>query len=122
MACLAGLGLLTRVSTALGLYFATGLLILVLAWPATGAFRDQLSRFVRGLASSRTFAGLAILVGFAAVYGLVNYYRWGDPFAFSGDPSTYIHLMAVPERVARLKAYGVFNIERHGYGSYLFLS
>jgi hypothetical protein len=77
MASLAGLALLTRVSTALGLYFATGLLILVLAWPATGPLRDRLPRFVGGLVSTRTAAGLAVLLGFVTLCGIVNYQRWG---------------------------------------------
>ncbi len=42
MATLAGLGLLTRVSTGLGLYVAAGLLVLVLAWPVAGPLRKRL--------------------------------------------------------------------------------
>jgi len=114
MASLAGLGLLTRVSTALGLYVAVGLLVLVLAWPSAGPFRDRLPRFVHDLASKRTIVALTILTGFVTLSGIVNYGRWGDPLKFSGG--TYIHLVALPERIARLKAYGVFNIERLWYG------
>jgi hypothetical protein len=116
MASLAGLGLLTRVSTALGLYVAVGLLVLVLAWPSVGPFRDRLPRFVHDLASRRTIVALTILLVFMALSGIVNYGRWGNPVAFSGDSSTYIHLMATPERIVRLKAHGGFNIERLWYG------
>ncbi len=116
MAALAGLGLLTRVSIALGLYVAVGALVLVLAWPSVGPFRDWLPRFVHDLASKRTIVALTILLGFVTLSGIVNYGRWGNPLEFSGDPSAYIHLMALPERIARLKAHGVFNIERLWYG------
>jgi len=79
MAALAGLGLLTRVSIALGLYVATGLLILVLALPPIGPLRDRLPSFVRGFASKRTVVGFAILLGFATVFGIVNLSALGRP-------------------------------------------
>jgi hypothetical protein len=113
MASLAGLALLTRVSTALGLYFATGLLILVLGWPATGPLRNRLPRFVGGLVSARTATGLAILLGFVTLCGIVNYKRWGDPLKFTGIASAY---MGSPGRLARLEGYGTFNIQRPWYG------
>jgi len=116
MASLAGLCLLTRASTALGLYIATGLLIIVLAWPPAGPLRDRLPLFTRGLASKRTVVGLAILLGFVALAGIVNYQRWGNPLEFYYDPHTYIGYMNVPIRLQRLEAYGVFNIERLWYG------
>ncbi len=115
MAGLAGLELLTRVSTALGLYIATGLLVLLLAWPTTGPRRHRLPRFVRGLASKRTIVALAILLGFVTLCGIVNYKRWGDPLKFS-DPANYIYYIREPERLARLTVYGVFNIQRLWYG------
>jgi hypothetical protein len=116
MATLAGLGLLTRVSTALGLYVATGLLILVFAWPATGPLGSRLRRFARGLASRRTLAGLAILLGFVTLSGIVNYQRWGEPLAFTGDPRSHIVFIRHPYLLARLEAYGNFNIQRLWYG------
>jgi len=113
---LAGLGLLTRVSIALGLYVATGLLILVLALPPIGPLRDRLPSFVRGFASKRTVVGFAILLGFVALAGIVNYQRWGNPLEFYYDPRTYIGYMHRPDRLARLETYGVFNIGRLWYG------
>ena len=115
MATLAGLELLTRVSTALGLYFATGLLVLVLAWPPVGPLGSRLTRFVRAMASTRTLVGLAILLGFVTLSGIVNYQRWGDPLKFTGDPRSYIGFIAAPGRLARLEAYGAFNIGRLWY-------
>jgi hypothetical protein len=116
MASLAGLVLLTRVPTALGLYSGVGLLLLVLAWPVAGPLRDRLPRFVRGLVSTRTLVGLALLLGFVIGSGIVNYQRWGNPLAVSGDPHTYISFMAAPGRIARVEAYGLFNIARLWYG------
>jgi hypothetical protein len=114
MASLAGLGLLTRVSAGLGLYISTGLLILALAWPAAGPLRDRLPQFVRGLASKRTIVTLAILLGFAALSGVVNYQRWGDPLKFA-DFRKYIAYVALPEYLERQAAYGVFNVKRLWY-------
>jgi hypothetical protein len=116
MASLAGLCLLTRVSTALGLYFATGLLIVVLAWPSAGSLRDRLPRFLSGLASKRAVVGLGVLLGFVALSGIVNYHRWGNPLEFYYDPHTYIGYITVPIRLRRLETYGVFNIGRLWYG------
>ena len=122
MAGLAGLSLLTRVSTALGLYVASGLLIVVLAWPSAGTLQDRLPRFFRGLASRRTVVGLAILLSFVGLAGVVNYQRWGNPLEFYYDPRTYIGYMTAPWRLARLETYGVFNIGRFWYGTlYYFL-
>jgi hypothetical protein len=116
MAGLAGLALLTRASTALGLYLAAGLLVMVLAWPAAESRRSWLPRLVRGLVSTRTVVGLAILLGFVTVSSIVNYQRWGHPLQFFYDPHAYITYMTEPERLARLEAYGMFNIRRLWYG------
>jgi hypothetical protein len=116
MGGLAGLSLLTRVSTALGLYFASGLLIVVLAWPSVGSFRDRLPRFFRGLSSKQTVVGFSILLGFVALAGIVNYQRWGNPLEFYYDARTYIGYTTAPWRLARLETYGVFNIGRLWYG------
>ena len=122
VAGLAGLGLLTRASTALGLYVATGLLVLVLAWPPAGSLGDRLPRFVRALTNTRTVVGIAILLGFIMVSGIVNYQRWGDPLKFFYDPHTYITYKMMPERLARLEAHGVFNIDRLWYGMLYYFS
>jgi hypothetical protein len=116
MAALAGLELLTRVSTALGLYLATGLLILVLAWPAAGPLGSRLRWFAYGLASRRTLVGLAILFGFVTLSGIINYQRWGDPLTFAGDVGNYNTVIPRPDRLARQATYGIFNIQRIWYG------
>ena len=104
MASLAGLALLTRVSTALGLYVATGLLVLVLAWPAAGPLRPAAAVRPRlGEHAHRRRARHPS--GFVTLCGIVNYQRWGDPLKFL--PLACITYMTEPGRLARLEAYGV---------------
>jgi len=116
MATLAGLGLLTRVSTALGLYIATGLLVIVLACPAAGSMGSRLRSLGRGLTGRRTIIALAVLFGFVTLSGIVNYQRWGNPLTFAGDVGTYSSVIPRPDRLPRLEAYGNFNIQRLWYG------
>jgi len=56
----------------------------------------------------------AILLAFVAIAGFVNYQRWGNPLAFTGDMPSY--LMMSPEWLDLLARYGIFNIVRLGYG------
>ena len=108
LAVAAGLCLLTRVSTALGLYLALGLLMLQLAWRALrAADRLRIAILVRFIPAG------AILCGFVAIAAVVNYGRWGDPFAFAAEMHSY--LLASPDRLARDAQYGQFNIVRLGY-------
>jgi hypothetical protein len=110
LAAVAGVCLLTRVSTALGLYVALGLLMAQLAWRALrggGPGPVPASILVPFLPAA------AILCAFAAVAALVNYGRWGNPLAFTGDVHSY--LMESPDRLAHAAQYGQFNIVRLGY-------
>ena len=50
-------------------------------------------------------------MGFAALSGVVNYHRTGDPLTFS-DVGGYLLFKAEPERLTRLVTYGNFNIQR----------
>jgi hypothetical protein len=113
LAAIAGLCLLTRVSTALGLYTALGLLWLPLAWRmrrAVGPDRLPMAILVRFLPAA------AILCSFAAITGFINYERFGSPFAFS-DPQHYLWaIIHGPDRLLRDEEYGIFNITRLGYG------
>jgi hypothetical protein len=108
MALAAGFALLTRVSTALGLYVALGLVWLWVAWQAAKA--GEARRQVLILA-----APIAILAVFVAVTGYVNFERWGNPLTFA-DFSRALILEQYPDRLARLRRYGEFNIERIPYG------
>ena len=111
LAAIAGLCLLTRVSTALGLYVALGLLMLQLSWRALrAAGRSPVAVLVPLLPAA------AILCFFMAIAGIINYGRWGNPFAFT-DPQNYLWWIAHDsERLVRYERYGLFSIARLGYG------
>jgi hypothetical protein len=111
LAIIAGLCLMTRVSTALGLYIAFGLLWLVLAWRA---LRDPGRRSIAS-ALAPLIAPAAIVLAFVAAAGFINFMRWGSPLAFT-DPQGYLWaMMNAPERMARVEQYGQFNLARIGY-------
>ncbi len=109
LALVAGLCLLTRVSNAIGLYLAFGLLWLALCWRELHA---QSARSWRARLAARSLPVL-ILLGFAATTGFVNYLRWGNPLVFI-DFSGALILKA--ERLAQFKDYGEFNFGRLGFG------
>lgn len=75
MASLAGLCLLTRVSTSIGLYAATAAVLLP---ELIAAFR----RGGMGPAVRVVLVPALVLVLFAALCGVVNYARWGSPLTF----------------------------------------
>jgi hypothetical protein len=102
MALAAGLCLLARVSTALGLYLAFAGLWLVLVR------RDR--ALVRAYAPA-----MAITVLFAAIAGAINIARWGDPLVFM-DLNRALILTHFPERLARVQEYGQFNPARLLFG------
>jgi hypothetical protein len=120
MALLAGLALLTRASMGLGLYAATGLLLLALVIDA--AVRNQFAscrclagRLLTTTISRQVLLPAAILVGFMVTTGAVNFFRWGSPTTFSDYP---MHLLngVNPDRIARMDAYGLLNIARIPFG------
>jgi hypothetical protein len=99
MAFVAGLALLCRVSSGLGLYAALGLMLVVEAW------RRRTSR----LDLSALAPAMLVLVLFAGMAGAVNQARWDDPLAFV--PMRYqTHIgQADPDRAVRLARYGAVN-------------
>lgn len=102
MAACAGLALLTRVSTGLGLYAALGLLLAV-------------RRGRGGLAP-----GLLLLACAAAAAG-VNLGRWGNPLTFADFTRYSMNLDVTLDRLPRLARYGAFNLDRLPLGlSYYF--
>jgi hypothetical protein len=111
LALTAGLCLLTRVSTALGLYLAFGFLWLGLCWREVRR-PAGMSPWPRLTALSLP---LAILVAFAAVAALINYERWGNPLVFV-DLTLSIAALEYPDRLVRLHEYGAFNLIRLGFG------
>lgn len=107
LALAAGLCLLDRVSTALGLYIAFGLLWLFLAW--------RQRRGTRELLRVSFLAPVLILIAFAVVAAVVNYERWGNVLQFV-DLQRQILLQEWPDRLLRVREYGEFNPLRLGYG------
>ncbi len=111
MALAAGLALITRVSTGVGLYAALGLLMLWHSWPG----RMAPLAWLRAMLVPRNLVPLTILVAFLAVTLGINWARWGNPFTVM---DLRLHMMnnRFPERMARVLATGEFNIGRIWFG------
>lgn len=123
MAAISGLALLTRVSTGLGLYVTTGLILLVELSRDTWFAGNEVKhiRAVTGWASAfiarcftfKYMTTVALLLLFAGITGVINYYRWGNPLTFADFHTlppwagTFIHI---------LEKYGEFNILRLPFG------
>lgn len=101
---IAGLCLFTRVTTALGLYIAVGLLLLRAAWQADWKRRVTL------------IGPAAILAIFVMMTGWINYQRWGDPFVFADLQRSILALSNYPDRITRVQQYGEFNLLRLPFG------
>jgi hypothetical protein len=119
MALAAGLALLTRVSTGLGLYLAFALLMLVLVRQEVREKTKQSAskRFAlrRAVLCRRTLAPVAILALLVIATGTVNFFRWGNPATFVDYK---LHLMNgyYPDRPLRSSLYGFFNVSRIPFG------
>jgi hypothetical protein len=113
MAFAAGLALLTRVSTGIGLCTAFGLLLLVLLAAELRA---------RRVVFTRSFLiPAAILALLCIAVGAVNFYRWGSPWTFA-DHTFYLKNIPYPDRMPRTRLYGYFNLSRIPFGlGYFFL-
>ena len=93
LALCAGLALLTRVSTGIGLYAALALLVIVDLWRA----RPPAGRM----------PAMMILAGAMVAAAAVNAWRWGDPLQFA-DLTSNRYYAADPARLTRLAEVGVF--------------
>jgi hypothetical protein len=119
MAAAAGLALHTRVSMAIGLYAALGLLMMLLAARACAmAHASQSSARphwdwtrIRNLPFKDLLPPLVILLAFAGIAALINQYRWGHPLVFA-DYDIYQVNQSFPDRLSRTEAYGLFNLVR----------
>lgn len=107
MAVLAGLCLNTRVTMAIGLYGATGLIVLRTGWIEWRRGRRL---------PLRLLAPLAVLGAFAALCGVVNYERWGNPFTFLDLTRDIGYVTLFPERLVVFAQHGAFNPARILYG------
>ncbi len=95
LAAVAGIALVSRVSTGMALYAACSLLLLV--------------TYPRAL--KRLLAPVSILIVFGCATAFVNYERWGNPLVFA-DYHVYIENLHHPDRLQRMANYGLFNITR----------
>ena len=116
MAAVAGLCLLTRVSTALGLYLALGCICLRLAW----ADLRSLNPHAIGLRLRQFLWPTAILVCCAAVTFFINEQRWGNPLVFVDLTRSIKTVTQYADRFERERLYGDFNPIRLGYGLFYY--
>jgi hypothetical protein len=121
LAIIAGLCLLTRVSTAVGLYTAFGLLWIQLVWKAVTAGPVPWAGAAASAGSlrlrlSRLLLPVLLLLLFAAFTGFMNIQRWGSAWTFVDYSKYIIYTHIFPERFVRFRQYGIFNVIRIGYG------
>lgn len=116
MALCAGLCLLTRISTGIGLVLAMMLLLLMLAVNSgttqAGGRWTAIPRFRRALFEPRIVVSLGILAALGAAAGTVNYFRWGSPIV-AANYNLYLsnHYM-----LPSMRMYGLFNLKRIPFG------
>ena len=118
MATLAGLCLLTRVSTSIGLYAACGGIML----PGVVAALGKNGGRAAILATFRmVLSPLLILLLWAAICATVNYQRWASPLTFQ-DYKYYNSLLPDDPVFTVLNNYGYFNFRRIPFAlSYFFV-
>ena len=111
MAVCAGLAILTRVSTGIGLLLAMALLLLVLVVQSGMAGEGELTAAIRrtgsALAQSRVLIPLGILAALIIATGIVNYFRFGNPATFA-NYDLYLNNQIFPDKLAR----ATFNLAR----------
>ena len=107
MSLFAGLALLVRPSAAIGLYAALTSVI------GLRLLRHRTSCGITGAMAAREFLGpIAILCCFAAIAGVVNFGRWGNPLQFMDMRLYAVSRTVFLDRLPRLARYGEFNIRR----------
>ena len=116
MAITAGLALLCRVTMGLGLYVSIALLLVMQFMLNSNKRLVHEDHKFNRLPIIRILSPVLILLGFTIVVGVVNYFRWENPFVFAdlrylilNDPKFF------PGHLPRLEKYGNFNIFRIPY-------
>jgi hypothetical protein len=123
LAAFAGLAINTRAPIGVALYFGTVLLIAWTAWSRHAPERTEwrwpasgkvLVTAVSAPARDPRISLPVLVLGLLAVAaGIVNFGRWGNPFAFSGANYTY-WIQHHPNVIVAVRDYGVFNLDRIG--------
>ena len=114
MSLCAGLCLLTRSTTGAGLVLAVGLFLL------DGLVRMRASPSWSGWLR-RSWSPILLLAAFLAATALVNEGRWHDPLRFADLRLQTIVLQYFPDRLSRLREYGMFNPRRIWLGAAYYL-
>jgi hypothetical protein len=121
MAVTAGLALLARVSMGIGLYSALGLLLITIvvleSMDIAGGSKEKAwpVRFLSHVLSGRVMLPLVILLAFALLTGVVNFYRWGNPLVFANYNFHLVNQFS-PDRLRRAEIHGLFNLSRVPFG------
>jgi hypothetical protein len=114
MALLAGLCLMTRVSTAIGLHLALGFILLVAGWQA-------LRRDGFGAALGRVLGPGLVLAAFIGVTAWINWVRWGNPLTFQ-DYRYYVFVAPDHPIMEIIRQHGYFSLGRVPFNlSYYFV-
>jgi len=120
MGVAAGLALLTRVSTGIGLSAAIGGLILGLAWHEVMLLQvsDRFAwiRSAGRVLILRFWLPVAALLALVALTLAVNWARWGNPLVFVDIRDQVLMNQHHPDRLTLLNATGEFNPSRIWYG------
>jgi hypothetical protein len=118
LAAVAGVCLLTRVSTSIGLFAACGGIMLREMFNRPGT--PMSARRLREMAGV-VFAPSLILISFAVICGYINYQRWGSPLTFQ-DYRYYNSMLPNDPTFDTIRDYGYFNIRRIPFAlSYFFV-
>jgi hypothetical protein len=113
MALCAGLALLTRVTTGVGLLLAMTLIVLVLAIQSGAGDTEAhpVWRLGPALAKRRMLIPLGILAVLIAAAGIINYFRWDNPATFA-NYDLYLENHRFPDWLPRAQNFGTFNFHR----------
>ena len=118
LAVFAGLAFNTRSSIGIGLYIATFLLVMRAAWRwhserlSASPARSVAASIGEVVGDPGLVLPLVILGVLAVAVGIVNFGRWGNPFAFAGPAHSYYLLQRDPKALRMFDTYGAFNLSR----------
>lgn len=110
MSVASAMALLTRVSMGLGTYAAEGFLGVLTLWRYRQSLSEARSLSCRKNRRHFMIAAAILLAGLMITAG-INFERWGSPLTFA-NYDLYLFNADFPDRQARTRLYGLFNVER----------